>query len=254
MPNLIPNVTSIYYGTDGTVLETSGTSVFHAQSNYSNLLLVYIEDGNGFNTTTLVNFSPKKYNSTQKPAFTSHWFFMDYHGEVQETVNGEQTARSFSKFSIKVPNSVLRFNNLSINKDTVTVVQRYGEAFLGYFADDLAIKSAHPDSTNYSVTGTAANLNVLLSIVNPTIGNIYEVTTDNFVNLTTFNTTAAMLEDNTKTINNKILIAPLNQYYNYDGGAQDDIDNYTAIPAPSEFTTTAYKYDGGGASDFNNWT
>jgi hypothetical protein len=253
MPNLIPNVTEIFYSSNGTLLEIRGNALYHAQSNYANLLLVYIEDGNGADTTTLVNFSPLKFQSTTKPVFTSHWFFMNYLGETQDTIDGETANRSFSKFSINVPNSVLRYNNFSMNKDTVTVIQRYGSNYLGTFKTLSDLRLAYPDNTNYSNTGTVADLDALLALTSVSTNAIYQVTDDSFDDVTSFNSISAMLASTGKTTGDKILIAPLQQYYEYLGGTESLIASYRTIPRPTEFTTTAYKYLGGGISNFNNW-
>ena len=148
--SLIPNITEIYYGSNGQVLQQDGNGLFHAQNNYSNLLYVYIEDGNGENTTTLINFSPKKFQSTIKPAFTSHWFFMSYRGIVQQTIEGEDSPRSFAQFAIVIPNTVLRYNSLSLTQNTVTVIQRYGESFLGVYSVVADLNNSYGDDTIYS--------------------------------------------------------------------------------------------------------
>jgi hypothetical protein len=253
MPNLIPNVTEIFYSSNGTLLEIRGNALYHAQSNYANLLLVYIEDGNGADTTTLVNFSPLKFQSTTKPVFTSHWFFMNYLGETQDTIVGETANRSFSKFSINVPNSVLRYNNFSMNKDTVTVIQRYGSNFLGTFQTVSALINAYPQ-TESGYAGTVNNLVSLSNVSNPAIGSIYKVTNNSFVNFLTFNSISEMLSHTGKVILQKLFIAPLNQYYDYITGPENLISSYRAIPSPSKYAATAYKYLGGnGPANFNNW-
>lgn len=152
--NLIPNVTEVYIASDGTILDTVGTSIFHAQSNYANLLSVYIEDGTASDTTTLINFTPTNSFSGKVPTYTSHWFFMSTEGIVQKTIDG--ITRSFVHFYVKVPNIVLRYNSGSQQvQNTVTVIQRYGSNYIGDFATVAALELANPAEENENNLATA---------------------------------------------------------------------------------------------------
>jgi hypothetical protein len=153
--NLISNVTEVYIASDGTILEPIvGSSIFHAQSNYANLLSVYIEDGTASDTTTLINFTPTNSFTGKVPSYTSHWFFMNYEGIDQKTIDG--VTRSFAHFYIKVPNIVLRYNKGAQQvQNIVTVIQRYGSNYIGDFATAIELEEQFPAAENENNLATA---------------------------------------------------------------------------------------------------
>lgn len=65
--SLIPNVTEFYISSEGNILETKGSSLFYAQNNYANLIIINLEDGVSENSSTFINFTPNK-----RTAYTSH--------------------------------------------------------------------------------------------------------------------------------------------------------------------------------------
>ena len=142
---LIQNITEFYVASNGSILQIEGNQDFYPQSNYANTLYIYLEDGVGPNSSTFINFTPTKLRS-----YTSHWFFMSYDGIVQKVIDGEQTTRSFAKYSIRVPNIVLQNNNKNeIIENQITFLQRYGSEFLGAFDDLTSLQS------EYDLTGDA---------------------------------------------------------------------------------------------------
>lgn len=142
---LIQNITEFYVASNGSLLQIEGNQDFYPQSNYANTLYIYLEDGAGLNSATFINFTPTKLRS-----YTSHWFFMSYEGIYQKVIDGEQNARSFARYSIRVPNIVLQNNNKNeIIENQITFLQRYGSEFLGAFDDLTALQS------EYDLTGDA---------------------------------------------------------------------------------------------------
>ena len=132
---IILNTTEVYVASNGSILETSGNSIFHAQSNYANLYLLYLEDGVSEGSSTFINFTPDN-----RTAYTSHWFFMKYQGIVSKTITGETEQRSFACFAITIPKIVLQNNNKHQNtRNEVTYIQRYGSKYLGFFADKTTL-------------------------------------------------------------------------------------------------------------------
>ncbi|NCA80422.1 MAG: hypothetical protein EOM76_09620, partial [Sphingobacteriia bacterium] len=138
MASPILNVTELWVASTGEILDQSGTSQFHAQNNYANLILVNLEDGVGYDSTTLINFTPQT-----KSAYTSHWFYMSYQGLVEHEVGGE--VRNFAQYAIRVPRVVLQNSNKNgFTVNDVVVKQTYGTNFIGQFATLSELNSENP--------------------------------------------------------------------------------------------------------------
>ena len=140
MAVIIPNITTVWYASDGSVLAKDGTSLFRAQNNYANLLLVHIEDGMVENCITLCNFT-----TTKKTSYTSHWFYLTYQDIVQKDFDDGHGVRYFAQFSMRVPNIILANNKPSeLVTNDVTVVQRHSDEFLGMYQNAGALKLLVP--------------------------------------------------------------------------------------------------------------
>lgn len=146
---LIQNITEFYVSSNGSILQIEGNQDFYPQSNYANTLYIYLEDGAGLNSATFINFTPTKLRS-----YTSHWFFMSYEGIYQKVIDGEQNARSFAKYAIRVPNIVLQNNNKNeIIENQITFLQRYGSEFLGAFDDLTSLQSEYDLTSDATIDG-----------------------------------------------------------------------------------------------------
>ncbi len=126
--SLVLNVTTLTYLSDGENIITEGNTLFYAQSDYANLLLVDIRDGGATNSTTLINFKPKIKNS-----YTSHWFYMKPEGIVEKNIDGQ--VKSFYRYSIRIPHIVLNNNDVrDVVENQITVQRRLGTNHIGNFA------------------------------------------------------------------------------------------------------------------------
>lgn len=144
---LIQNITEFYVATNGSILQIEGNQDFYPQSNYANTLYIYLEDGGGVSSATFINFTPATLR-----AYTSHWFYMSYEGVFQKLIDGEQSPRSFARYSIRIPNIILQNNNKNdIITNQITFLQRYGSEFLGGFATLTALNNEY----DLSVVGEA---------------------------------------------------------------------------------------------------
>lgn len=136
IPQGIPTITEFYFDGSGTLLKKNGTSKFKAQANYTNMIIVYMEDGNTNQEINLINFSPKNTNRT----YTSHWLYLAYAGVKEHIIQGEINPRVFTAYYIIVPNLVLQNNKVDgVIENDITIVKRYGVDNKGTFNtfDDL---------------------------------------------------------------------------------------------------------------------
>ena len=126
---IIQNITEYYVLSNGDVIKPSGITKFHAQSNRANVIIVYLQDGVGFNSTTLINFTPK-----ERSTYTSHWFYMTpTNNVVEKQIPTTNEVITFSEFKILVPKIVLQSQNGNQKEIFMTLVQRYGERHLGTY-------------------------------------------------------------------------------------------------------------------------
>ncbi|MCK9320032.1 hypothetical protein, partial [Methanoculleus sp.] len=185
MASPILNVTELWVASTGEILDQSGTSQFHAQNNYANLILVNLEDGVGYDSTTLINFTPQT-----KSAYTSHWFYMSYQGLVEHEVGGE--VRNFAQYAIRVPRVVLQNSNKNgITVNDVVVKQTYGTNFIGQFATFAELNSEYPPTEALDDDDSIA---YVISPLNSVQRGFYQVELDGTYGWTLMDNVALALE------------------------------------------------------------
>src|SRR5690606_17326618 len=140
-----------------------------AQNNYANLILVNLEDGVGYDSTTFINFTPQT-----KSAYTSHWSYMSYQGLTEHEVNGE--IRRFAQYAIRVPRVVLQNSNKNgFTVNDVVVKQTYGTNFIGQFATLAELNSEYPPTEALDDDNSVA---YVISALNSVQRGFYQVELD----------------------------------------------------------------------------
>lgn len=132
---LIPNVSEVFFGKNSSIIDRKGNFNFYALNNYANIILLHFEDNDTPNEVLFANFTPENNFGT----YTSHWFYLDYEGISNRIVLEENKPRTFSTYSMIVPNIVLNNNNPNYAiTNEMTIIRRSGFENLGVF-DSLSV-------------------------------------------------------------------------------------------------------------------
>lgn len=124
----IKNVNDYYIRSDGSYTEdTNNSGVFYPNSNYSNLLRIYLEDGITDNTFVQVNF-------LIDGKYVTEWLPLFLGSETTKTLN--DTLVTFTEFKMLVPGTVLQ--NASPNETKtigLSVRMVYTDSWDGVYTD-----------------------------------------------------------------------------------------------------------------------
>ena len=142
---ILNNVGSVYFLKTGVYRDSVGLDNNHPLSSVS-ALLIHIEDGVPQNIM-LANYAPSKLAS-----WASHDFPLWYRGQVEYTISGESSPRTFAQYFTYVPSILVAMNKngATIMDVNVTITQNTGANLLGGFADLATLNNEYAPTEELS--------------------------------------------------------------------------------------------------------